>query len=75
MTVEKGSRTKGELEDFKEEMVHQFHIFYEKMTSLLKQIAEGVASVNDKLDRFHHELKGDIGDRFGILSHRAEGDH
>jgi hypothetical protein len=40
-----------DLRTFKEEIVHQFHVISEDVISQVKQVAEGVANVNEKLDR------------------------
>jgi DNA repair exonuclease SbcCD ATPase subunit len=60
MVVSKGAATKEDLENFKEEIVHQFHIISEDVISQVKQVAEGVANVNEKLDRKSQELKNEI---------------
>ena len=44
----------------KEKMVHQFHIISEDVISQVKQVAEGVTNVNEKLDRRSQELKNEI---------------
>ena len=57
MVVSKGAATKEDLKNFKEEIVQQFHIISEDVISQVKQVAEGVANVNEKLDRFREEIK------------------
>lgn len=49
-----------ELKKFKEEIVHQFHSISENVMSQVKQVAEGVANVDEKLDRRFNELKAEI---------------
>jgi hypothetical protein len=39
------------LGDFKEEIVHQFHIISEDVISKVQQVAEGVVNLDQKLDR------------------------
>jgi predicted nucleic acid-binding Zn-ribbon protein len=51
---------KEDLKKFKEEIVHQFHVISEDVISQVKQVAEGVANVNEKLDRTREELKAEI---------------
>ena len=60
MNGRKGSATKEDLQNFKEEMLHQFHVISEGVIDQVKQVAEGVANVNEKLDRRFNELKADI---------------
>ena len=60
MSTQKGSPTKGDLQNFKEEIVHQFHVISEGVIDQVKQVAEGVANVNEKLDRRFNELKAEI---------------
>ena len=60
MPVEKGGVTKEDLKTFKEEIVHQFHVISEDVISQVKLVAEGVANVNEKLDRRFNELKTEI---------------
>jgi hypothetical protein len=40
--------------------VHQFHVSTEGIRDEVKQVAEGVATVNKKLDSVHKELKTEI---------------
>jgi len=60
MNGRKGSATKEDLQNFKEEMLHQFHVISEGVIDQVKQVAEGVANVNEKLDRGFNELKAEI---------------
>ncbi len=60
MSTRKQSVTKEDLQGFQEEIVHQFHVISEDVISRVKQVAEGVANVNDKLDRRFGELKSEI---------------
>jgi len=60
MSTQKGSPTKEDLQNFKEEIVHQFHVISEGVIDQVKQVAEGVANVNEKLDRRFNELKAEI---------------
>jgi gas vesicle protein len=60
MSTRKGSATKDDLQNFKEEIVHQFHVISEGVVDQVKQVAEGVANVNEKLDRRFNELKAEI---------------
>jgi uncharacterized protein involved in exopolysaccharide biosynthesis len=52
--------TKDDLKNFKEEIVHQFRVVSESVIDQVKLVAEGVASVNEKLDRRFNELKAEI---------------
>ena len=60
MVVSKGAATNEDLKSFKEEIVHQFHVISEDVISQVKQVAEGVVNVNEKLDRRSQELKNEI---------------
>ena len=60
MSTRKGTATKEDLQIFKEEIVHQFHVISEGVIDQVKQVAEGVANVNEKLDRRFNELKAEI---------------
>jgi hypothetical protein len=62
MPSQKTSITKEDLKDFKEEIVHQVHVISEGVIGEVKQVAERVVTVNDKLDRIHQELKIEIQD-------------
>jgi hypothetical protein len=46
MSARKVKATQEDLQNFKEEIVHQFHIVSEDIISQVKQVAEGVANVN-----------------------------
>ncbi len=60
MADRKASGSKEDLKKFKEEIVHQFHVISEDVISQVKQVAEGVANVDEKLDRRFNELKAEI---------------
>jgi hypothetical protein len=49
MSNRKNYATKEDLINFKEEIVHQFHVISEGLISQIKQVAEGVVNVNEKL--------------------------
>ncbi len=51
---------KENLKKFKEEIIHQFHVVSEGVIDQVKLVAEGVATVNEKLDRIHQGLKIEI---------------
>ena len=46
MNARKGSATKEDLQDFKEEILHQFHVIFGGVVDRVKQVVEGVATVN-----------------------------
>jgi uncharacterized protein YceH (UPF0502 family) len=56
----KAPGNREDLKKFKEEVVHQFHVISEDVISQVKQVAEGVANVDEKLDRRFNELKAEI---------------
>lgn len=56
----KASGSKENFKKFREEIVHQFHVISEDVISQVKQVAEGVANVDEKLDRRFNELKAKI---------------
>jgi predicted transcriptional regulator len=60
MPSQKGGVTKQDLKSFEEEIVHQFYVISEGVIDQVKQVAEGVANVNEKLDRRFNELKAEI---------------
>jgi len=60
MSDRKASGNKEDLKKFKEEIVHQFHVISEDVISQVRQVAEGVTNVNEKLDRTHEELKAEF---------------
>ena len=60
MTSQKSGLNKDDLKSFKEEIIHQFHIVSEGVIDQVKLVAEGVATVNEKLERTRKELKEEI---------------
>jgi archaellum component FlaC len=44
-------RVDSRFTEFREDITHQFHIISEDLISKVKLVAEGVASLNEKLDR------------------------
>ena len=63
MPSQKNSLTRGDLKSFKEEIIHQFHVVSEGVIDQVKLVAEGVATVNEKLDRMFNELKEEINNK------------
>jgi hypothetical protein len=53
-------KSKEDLKKFRDEIVHQFHVISKDFISQVKQVAEGVANVDEKLDRRFNELKTEI---------------
>jgi phosphoenolpyruvate-protein kinase (PTS system EI component) len=60
MPGKKASSKKGTGRNSEERIVHEFHIISEGLASQVKQVAEGVANVDEKLDRSQQELKAEI---------------
>ena len=60
MTSQKSGLNKDDLKSFKEEIIHQFHVVSEGVIDQVKLVAEGVATVNEKLERTRKELKAEI---------------
>jgi len=60
MNDQKGPKAREDLKGFKDEIIHQFHVISEGVISQVKQVAEGVANVNEKLERFREEVKVEI---------------
>jgi hypothetical protein len=46
--------------EFREDIIHKFHLISEDVISKVQQVAEGVANVNEELDRTRKELKTEI---------------
>ena len=57
MPAQKSGVTKEDLKNFKTEIVHQFRIFHQEMLTQIKHIREGVANLDQKIDRFREEIK------------------
>ncbi len=60
MNGRKGSATREDLQHFKEEILHQFHVIFGGVVDQVKQVAEGVATLNEGVDRTRKELKEEI---------------
>jgi chromosome segregation ATPase len=56
--VTKDSAIKRDLQDFKEEIIHQFHIISEGLIDQIKLLAEGHSGIIQKLDRVDTRLEG-----------------
>jgi chromosome segregation ATPase len=69
MVNQKDPVTKEDLKTFKEEIVHQFRIISEDLRSDVKQVAEGVLNVNERLDKTRQELKEEIDAKTDVISH------
>jgi citrate synthase len=51
---------KADLKDFKEEIIHRFHIISEDHLAQIKQLAEGITNLYEKSERDKAELKSEI---------------
>jgi phage-related minor tail protein len=60
MPHQKSGLTREDLKSFKEEIIHQFHVVSEGVIDQVKLVAEGVTTVNEKLERTRKELKEEI---------------
>lgn len=60
MVTRKAPVTKEDLKAFREDIVHQFHVISEGLRSDVMQVAEGVVTVSEKLDRSHQELRKEV---------------
>ncbi len=60
MSAQDTGVTKEDLKGFKEEIVHQFHVSAEGLRDEVKLVAEGVAAVDEKIERTCQELKEEI---------------
>ena len=60
MSTQKIGLTKEDIKGFKEEIILQFHVVSEGVIDQVKLVAEGVANVNEKLERTRKELKEEI---------------
>jgi chromosome segregation ATPase len=56
----KAPGSKEDLKKFKEEIGHQFHVVSEGVIDQVKLVAEGVATVNERLEATRKELKEEI---------------
>jgi len=56
MPARKDSLTKKDLEDFKTEMIHQFHMISEGLIDQIKLLAEGHSGIIQRLDRVDSRL-------------------
>ncbi len=45
--------------EFREDIIHRFHVISEDVISKVQLVAEGVANLNEKLDRHTDENKGE----------------
>jgi hypothetical protein len=55
MTARKDSLTKKDLQSFKEEIVHQFHIISEGLIDQIKLLAEGHSGIIQRLEHIEKE--------------------
>ena len=69
MPSQKGGVAKQDLKGFKEEIVHQFHVISEGVIDQVKLVAEGVATVNEELERTRKELKEEINNKTQPIAH------
>jgi hypothetical protein len=60
MAGKKANSKKSTGRNSEERIVHEFHIISEGLVSQIKQVAEGVANVDQKLDRTRQALEAQI---------------
>ena len=57
MTDRKDNVTKKDLENFKDEIIHHFHIISEGLTDQIKLLAEGHSGIFQRLDQVETRLE------------------
>jgi len=57
MGISKDSKSEKGKDTFKEEIIHQFHVISENIIDQVKGVAEGVATLNEKVERYREESK------------------
>jgi len=57
-STSKASATKKDLEEFKKEIIHQFHMISEGLIDQIKLLAEGHSGIIQRLDRTDTRLEG-----------------
>jgi hypothetical protein len=60
MRLRKKISHKEDLQGFTEQIIHEFRIIIERLSNELRQVAEGVATIDRNLDRTCEELKAEI---------------
>jgi hypothetical protein len=68
MPDQKRPKAKEDMKSFKDEIIHHFHIVSENLMDQVKQVAEGVSNVNEKLERFRVEITEDVANNHQALS-------
>ena len=68
MSPTKEHQSNEDLKTFKEEVIQQFHIISENVIDQVKQVAEGVRNVDEKLERFRKEVKAEMAENHATLS-------
>jgi len=68
MSPTKEHQSNEDLKTFKEEVIQQFHIISENVIDQVKQVAEGVRNVDEKLERFRKEIKAEVAENHAALS-------
>ncbi len=68
MSPTKEHQSNEDLKTFKEEVIQQFHIISENVIDQVKQVAEGVRNVDEKLERFRKEIKAEAAENHATLS-------
>jgi len=69
MPVRKNSSKKADVRSFKEEMIHEFHVISEGIIGQVKQVAEGVTNLDEKLERARQGLKAEIEEKTEPIAH------
>ena len=60
MPAQNAGVTKEDLKNIKEEIIHEFHRGAEIISGELKVLAERIFALNEKIERFHQEVKDEI---------------
>ena len=69
MPVRKNSSKKEDVRSFKEEMIHEFHVISEGIIGQVKQVAEGVTNLDERLERARQGLKAEIEEKTEPIAH------
>lgn len=73
MPARKPPKAQEDSKSFKEEVIHQMHVISENVIDQVKLVAEGVSLLNDKVERYHEELKTEMADNYRTLGQAITG--
>ena len=72
MSPQEACILKEDLKNVKDEIIYEFHRYAEIISGDLKLLAQGISTLNEKIEKFRQELKDELENKTHPILRRCE---